>query len=133
MANLTAKQEDFCQNIVDGCTQKEAYIRAYDVKEDATDNTTSGEAYKLMNNPHIARRIQQLRDQLAERLLYPRLERLQDLKAIAKTAERDGDKVNAIKAVSEMLDDKTPQKLAIEHTGEAMQKTVVFEVVKPKE
>jgi len=121
---LTAKQEDFAQNIVDGCTQKEAYIRAYDVKEDATDSTTSGEAYKLINNPHIARRIQQLRDQLAERLLFPRIERLKVLKGIAQASERDGDRINAIKVFSDMLGDNAPQKVAIEHSGETTQKTI---------
>ena len=117
MANLTAKQESFAQNIVDGCTQLESYKRAYDA-ENMTDNTASGEAYKLMNNPQIAHRIQQLRDQLAERLLFPRIERLEVLKTIAQSGERDGDKINAIKVFSDMLGDNAPQKVAIEHSGE---------------
>jgi hypothetical protein len=124
MANLTAKQENFAQNIVDGCTQKEAYIKAYDVKDDATDNTTSGEAYKLTKNPLIARRIQHLRDQIAERLLFPRIERLEILKGIAQAGERDGDRINAIKVFSDMLGDNAPQKLAIEHSGETTQRTI---------
>ena len=122
---LTAKQEAFCQNIVNGCTQLEAYKRAYDAKN-MTDQSISSNAYKLINDTQVALRIKQIRDQLAERLLYPRIERLQDLKAIAKNSKRDSDKVSAIKVVSEMLDDKTPQKLAIEHIGEITQKTITI-------
>ena len=125
MATLTAKQENFAQYIVDGFTQLEAYKRAYDA-ENMLDKTISNNAYELVNKREVAGRIAQLRDQLAERLLYPRLERLKDLKAIAKNAERDSDKVSAIKVVSEMLDDKTPQKLAIEHSGETTQKTITI-------
>jgi phage terminase small subunit len=125
VASLTAKQEDFAQNIVDGCTQLEAYRRAYDAVN-MSDGAASGEAYKLMNNPQIARRIQQLRDQLAERLLFPRIERLEVLKGIAQTGERDGDKINAIKVFSEMLGDNAPQKLAIEHSGETTSRTITI-------
>ena len=117
MANLTAKQEAFCQNIVDGCTQLEAYKRAYDA-ENMADGSISSNAYKLINDTQIALRIRQLRDQLAERLLFPRIERLEVLKTIAQAGERDGDKINAIKVFSDMLGDNAPQKVAIEHSGE---------------
>jgi len=120
---LTAKQEDFAQNIVDGCTQLEAYKRAYDA-ENMSDGAASGEAYKLMNNPQIARRIQQLRDYLAERLLFPRIERLEILKGIAQASERDGDRINAVKVFGDLLGDNAPQKVAVEHSGETTQKTI---------
>ena len=127
---LTAKQEDFAQNIVDGCTQLEAYKRAYDA-ENMSDGAASGEAYKLMNNPQIARRIQQLRDYLAERLLFPRIERLEILKGIAQAGERDGDRINAVKVFGDLLGDNAPQKMAVEHSGETEQKQeVIFRVIK---
>ena len=113
---LTAKQEAFCHNIVDGYTQTEAYRRAYD-SANMDDKTICNEGHKLTNNRVITARIQQLRDQLAERLLFPRIERLEVLKGIAQKGERDGDKINAIKAFSEMLGDNAPQKVAIEHSG----------------
>jgi phage terminase small subunit len=113
---LTKKQEDFCQNIVDGCTQLESYRRAYDA-ENMSDGAASGEAYKLMNNPKVARRIQQMRDQLAELLLFPRIERLQVLKDIGKGGEKDSDRINAIKVFSDMIGDNQPQKIEIEHSG----------------
>ncbi|CAB4132058.1 Terminase small subunit [uncultured Caudovirales phage] len=116
MIPLTAKQEAFCQNIVDGCTQLEAYRRAYD-SEKMTDNSISCAAYQLMNNSRITHRIQQLRDLLAERLLFPRIERLEILKGIAQSGERDGDRINSIKVFSEMIGDNAPQKIVIDHSG----------------
>ena len=112
---LTAKQELFCQNIANGFTQTEAYKRAYN-SENMIDATISNSAYKLMTNDAIAARIQQLRDRLAEILLFPRIERLTVLKDIAQNGEKDSDKINAIKAVGDMLGDNAPRKMQIEHT-----------------
>jgi hypothetical protein len=82
------------------------------------------EASKLIRTPNVAIRINDLRAQLAERLLFPRVERLEVLKGIAKSGRRDGDKINAIKVFSEMLGDNAPKKLSIEHSGETTQKTI---------
>jgi len=128
---VTAKQEEFCQFILEGCTQTEAYRRAYNT-ENMLDKTMCEEASRLMNDRNVSARIQQLRDQLAERLLFPRIERLEILKGIAQASERDGDRINAVKVFGDLLGDNAPQKVAVEHSGETTQKTVVFEVVKPQ-
>jgi len=125
---LTAKQESFAQNIVDGFTQLESYKRAYDA-ENMLDKTISNNAYELINNREVAGRIQQLRDQLAERLLFPRIERLEILKGIAQGSERDGDRINAIKVFSDFVGDGAPIKVEVEHTGETSKK-ITFEVIK---
>ena len=120
---LTTKQEAFCQNIVDGFTQLESYKRAYDAKN-MMDKTISNNAYELINGREVAGRIQQLRDVLAERLLFPRIERLEILKGIAQGSERDGDRINAIKTFSDFIGDGAPIKIAIEHSGQIVsQKT----------
>ena len=113
---LTAKQENFAQCIADGFTQTEAYRRAYDC-DNMDDKTICNEGYKLTNNREITARIQQLREQLAERLLFPRIERLEILKGIAKGGERDGDRINAIKVFSEFIGDGAPIKMQVEHSG----------------
>lgn len=113
---LTAKQEAFCQNIIDGHTQSEAYRRAYNA-ENMMDVTIHQEASRIANDRNVSTRIQQLRDQLAERLLFPRIERLQVLKDIGKGGEKDSDRINAIKVFSDMIGDNVPQKLEIEHSG----------------
>ena len=113
---LTLKQENFAQNIVEGLTQLESYRRAYDT-DNMSEPVMSNEACKLVNNREVAVRIQQLRDQLAERLLFPRIERLEKLKKIAQSAEQDKDSINAIKAFNDMVGDSAPQKIAVEHSG----------------
>lgn len=113
---VTVKQEEFCQFILEGCTQTEAYRRAYNT-ENMLDKTMCEEASRLMNDRNVSARIQQLRDQLAERLLFPRIERLEVLKGIAKASERDGDRINAIKAFSDMIGDNAPIKTQVEHSG----------------
>lgn len=120
---LTAKQEAFCQNIIEGCTQTEAYRRSYECSN-MDDKTVNNEGYKLMNNRGIAARIKQLRDQLAEMMLYPRIKRLERLAAIAEGAERDGDSISAIKAFNDMVGDGVPIKMQVEHSGETTQKTI---------
>jgi phage terminase small subunit len=112
MARLTAKQEAFCQYIVDGHTQKDSYILAYDAR--GADGTTSTNAHQLINQPHVAKRIEELRAIVAERVLFPRIERLQVLKDIAVSGEKDSDKISAIKVFSDMLGDNAPQKIEIE-------------------
>lgn len=120
---LTAKQENFAQLIVNGFTQTEAYRRAYNC-DNMDDKTICNEGYKLTNNRVITARIQQLRDALAERLLFPRIERLEILKGIAQGSERDGDRINAIKVFSEFIGDGAPIKMQIEHSGQIVsQKT----------
>ena len=120
---ITVKQESFCQNILAGCTQTEAYRRAYNC-DNMADATVTNSAYKLINQGELAARIQQLRDQLAENLLFPRIERLEILKGIAQGSERDGDRINAIKTFSEFIGDGAPIKMQIEHSGQIVsQKT----------
>ena len=56
---VTAKQEAFCQGIIDGLTQVDAYRRACD------NNTSQAAAYvdasRLMDNPNIVLRVQELK------------------------------------------------------------------------
>jgi phage terminase small subunit len=120
---LTPKQQDFCDHIVDGCTQSEAYRRAYNA-DNMLDATIHQEASRVANDRNVSARIQQMREQLAERLLFPRIERLEILKGIAQGGERDGDRINAIKVFSEFIGDSAPIKMQIEHSGAiASQKT----------
>ena len=58
---LTAKMENFCQAIVDGLNQSDAYRHAYDAGRMAPE-TVNREASVLVNNPKIATRILELRD-----------------------------------------------------------------------
>lgn len=53
---LTAKQEKFVQNIIQGMRQADAYRSAYDTKR-MSDNAIYREASLLMSNPKVAQRL----------------------------------------------------------------------------
>lgn len=64
---LTPQQELFAQNYMAcKCNASEAYRQAYDCKESSV-NTICTEAYKLLQNPYIAHRIEVLHKESAER------------------------------------------------------------------
>ena len=56
---LTAKQEQFVQNIIQGMSQADAYRSAYDTKR-MSDNAIYREASLLMSNPKVAQRLSQI-------------------------------------------------------------------------
>jgi phage terminase small subunit len=56
---LTAKQEKFVQNIIDGMSQADAYRSAYDTKR-MSDNAIYREASLLMSNPKLTQRFAEL-------------------------------------------------------------------------
>ena len=64
---LTSKQEKFCQCIVSGMNQSDAYRAAYNC-ENMGVATINNNAYVLMQNNDISMRIEALRLPLAERL-----------------------------------------------------------------
>ena len=66
---LTPKQEKFCQLIFEGKTQTEAYRGAFDCAK-MKPETVNNSAYKLLQLPHIAARIAELRAKLTEKTLW---------------------------------------------------------------
>ena len=78
---LTAKQEKFVQGIIQGKTQADAYREAYTCNN-MTDKTIHECASKLVKEPKIATRIEELRKQIASSSIMSaqaRLEWLTDL------------------------------------------------------
>ena len=85
---LTAKQEQFVQNIIQGMSQADAYRNSYSTKR-MTDKTIIEEASKLMANPNITARVQELRDQLAGESIMTAKERLEYLTRVVKGLETE--------------------------------------------
>jgi phage terminase small subunit len=56
---LTAKQEQFVQNIIQGMSQADAYRSAYSCKN-MSDNAIYREASLLMSNPKVAQRLSEI-------------------------------------------------------------------------
>lgn len=62
---LTPKQEKFVQGIVDGKTQTDAYKSAYNTAK-MSDSSIYQEASRLMGNPQISARINELRQRIED-------------------------------------------------------------------
>jgi phage terminase small subunit len=101
---LTPKQEAFVQNIIQGMSQADAYRSAYDTKR-MSDNAIYREASLLLNNPKVALRFAELRDQLAKESIMSAQERLEWLTAFVNTGERfslASEKIRAIDTMNKM-------------------------------
>lgn len=116
MANeITPKEERFAQLVVELGCQSEAYRRAYNSK--AKQQSVAVNASKLANKPNVALRIQDIRDELAEKSIWKKLDSLEVLSEIAKgqtTDTKDSDRVNAVKALNSMFG---WDKVEVKHSG----------------
>lgn len=99
---LTAKQEQFVQNIISGMSQADAYRLAYP-KQRMTDKTLWETASKLMKNPKVIARVQELREQLTKSTIMTAQERLEWLTKIIKSDdETTADKLKASDQMNRM-------------------------------
>ena len=96
---LTAKQERFCQAIIEGMTQADAYRTAYNSKK-ATDKTVQESASRLMADPKISARVNELRERLTSAKIMSARERLEWLTGIIGNEKEKTD--NRLKAVDLM-------------------------------
>ena len=69
---LTSKQEAFCQAIVDGLNQSDAYRTAYDASN-MKPNVIHQKAYEVMNHGDVAVRIASLRQAVTDKLTTKRI------------------------------------------------------------
>lgn len=109
---LTVKQEAFAQGIADGLSQADAYRTAYDAKNMA-DTSVYVEASKLIDNPNVAQRVKELKDALADRVLWTRE---MSVKALVQTFKESAGSVRvaAVKELNAMHGYNEPSKLHVE-------------------
>jgi phage terminase small subunit len=103
MSALTPKQEHFARLVAEGKSQSDAYRDAYN--SSGKIDSVNVNASKLMADAKIALRVQQLKDELAEKSLWTRLDSVQVLSKIAKGDDleaKTSDRVNAVKALNSM-------------------------------
>ena len=99
---LTAKQEAFVQNIIQGMSQADAYRSAYSSKR-MSDNAVYREASLLVENPKVAQRLKELREQLATPAIMSAQKRLEWLTGVIQSeGETTGDKLKAIDIMNKM-------------------------------
>jgi phage terminase small subunit len=110
---LTAKQEGFCQSVVSGKTQADAYRANYSTTS-WKDNAIQVEASRLMDNPMVALRVTELRDELANKSLWTRE---QSVKVLAGVVDADDakhtDRISAVKELNLMQGFNAPTKLDV--------------------
>lgn len=83
---LTAKQEQFVKNIIDGMSQADAYRSAYP-NQKMTDKTVWESASKLMKNPKVAARLEELRERMITPSVMSAQERLEYLTRVINGEE----------------------------------------------
>jgi len=98
MANLTIRQEKFCQNLESGMTQTGAYRDAYDTGN-MTEKSAGERACVLAKNSGIRARREELRAPVLEKLGYTIEKHLQELYDLAKKAAEAGQFTPAVQAI----------------------------------
>lgn len=99
---LTAKQEQFAQNIIQGMTQADAYRSAYSTKRMA-DKTIHENASRLANDSKVRARIDELRGQISTESIMTAQKRLRWLtELIESEKESTTDKLKAVDIMNRM-------------------------------
>ena len=95
---LTVKQENFAQAIASGMASIDAYRQAYDTKT-AKASTIYPTASKLAHKPHIATRINELRQESAVESSWTRERYVLELWRRSQSAHQAGQFAASIKAI----------------------------------
>ena len=104
---LTAKQEAFCQNIIQGMSQADAYRSAYDTKR-MTDKSVWEKASELASNVKVAERLKELRGQLANEKIMSAQKRLEWLTRLIDSEDEDTNtKLKAVDIMNKMQGEYT--------------------------
>ena len=86
--SLTTKQEIFVQRLIEGYSQREAYKFAYNC-EKMKDTTIDVEASKLLANPKVSIRYEELKNELKQKMFYTVEKANDDLEWIKLKAKED--------------------------------------------
>jgi phage terminase small subunit len=99
---LTAKQELFVQNVIQGMSQADAYRNAYACKR-MSDKTVHEAASRLMADSKVLARVTELRSQIATKAVMSAQERLEWLTQLIENEEEDTNaKLKAIDIMNKM-------------------------------
>lgn len=99
---LTAKQEQFAQNIIKGMSQADAYRSAYNTSR-MTDKTIHEKASRIANDDKVRARITELRGQISTENIMTAQKRLEWLTELVYNEESCvSDKLKAIDIMNKM-------------------------------
>lgn len=99
---LTAKQEKFVQNLINGMSQREAYKNSYDA-ENMADSTIDSKACNLLKKDKVRARYKELLDEMKDKAVMSAFEKRMLLRQIAFDSESSrADKIRAIDTDNKM-------------------------------
>ena len=98
---LTAKQEQFVQNIIAGMSQADAYRSAYDANK-MSDNAIYREASLLMSNPKIAQRLAEITERADTPKIMSAQKRLEWLTEVINGENDINAKLKAVDLMNKM-------------------------------
>lgn len=101
---LTAKQEEYCQQLMMGKTQHEAYITAYPKAKNWTRNCVDYNASDLTKQPKIQKRLKELGYRDAKKVQWTRQKALETINKAMEMHQQDMERIE--KAYQEDLDRK---------------------------
>jgi phage terminase small subunit len=113
---LTSKREAFCQAIVNGVNQTEAYRSSFNA-ENMLPATINSRAYDLINHSDIKARIAELKAPAIAKVSWTFEDALQILKDIAMNSEKDADRIAAVREANKMKGFMATQKYDIVSNG----------------
>ena len=111
---ITKQQEIFVQSLVEGDSQRKAYIKAYPSRKKWKDNSIDCEASKLFSQPKIKQRydelLKQVREEETKKTMWTREQSIETLRYVIDVNKKDLERIN--KAYEEELE--LLQKMMIE-------------------
>lgn len=113
---LTANQEAFVKNIIEGMNQADAYRSAYP-KQKMSDKTIWEAASRLMKNDKVLARLSELRNELAKDTIMTAQKRLEWLTEVINGEEDINAKLKAVDIMNKMQGEYT-QKIEANVTNE---------------
>lgn len=114
-SELTPMQMAFCQAVVDGNNQADAYRIANPKAQSWTDNAVRVSACRLMAMSNVKLMVDTLRAELAEKCLWTREESVRALKGVIANPDKAGDITAAVKELNAMHGFNAPVKM--DHGG----------------
>lgn len=125
---LTPKQEKFCQNIVKGMSQADAYRDAYNT-ENMSEDAIYVEACKKMNDPKITLRVKELTEETVKDIKYEIEDCFRETDEILQLAKMTDNLQIMLKAVEQKGKLKGLFKDKVDLSGSLAIKTALVEYI----
>jgi hypothetical protein len=109
---ITNKVEKFCQSVVSGMSNADAYRNAYNTSKMKAE-TIQNNAYKLNSDNDVITRIDFLRKELESKALWTREESVIELKKVLEMPDNSAAQIAAVKELNAMHGYNAPTKLEL--------------------